>query len=157
RGFIFLPERVFSSFFPKSLIGYDNYRPLDNIFATEFVAAGIDGMDSTGFAITLPGVFFLAGTLNPVNYVIFPLFIAILYFAIFKLSSYIWTSRVKYYFAVNALNLYYSGNMREFAFCIYSLVIYHILIRLPLYSLRKRNRIIINQTVSEQITSNQTT
>lgn len=139
ESFFYLKE-FFLAFFPKSLIGYDNYKPLDNVFATQFVAAGLEGMDATGFAITLPGVFQLACELNPLNYVLFPAFALGLYAVIFKLCSAIWSNRIKYYFVITSLNLYYSGNMREFAFCIYALAIYLTLLKLPLYSLSKKKQ-----------------
>lgn len=151
ESFFYLKE-FFLAFFPKSLIGYDNYKPLDNIFATQFVAAGLEGMDATGFAITLPGVFRLACELNPVNYVLFPAFILGLYRLIYNLCSTIWSDRIKYYFVVTTLNLYYSGNMREFAFSIYALMIYISLRNLPLYSLRKTVSTKIDASKTQNVT-----
>jgi len=136
-SFFYIKEFILA-FFPKSLIGYSDYKPLDNIFATQFVAEGIDGMEATGFAVTLPGVFKLAAATNPINYLIFPLFTIALYRIIFSLCSTIWCSRIRYYFIVTAFNLYYSGNMREFAFCVYALMIYIGLAKLPLYKIHKR-------------------
>ncbi|RRS04349.1 hypothetical protein EIP75_10675 [Aquabacterium soli] len=133
---LFYIKEFLLAFLPKSMIGYENYRPLDNIFATQFIAPGIDGMEGTGFAVTLPGIFRLATELSPLNALIFPVFALCLYGLIFVLCKPLWSPRIKYYFIITALNLYYSGNMREFAFCIYALVLHNLLCRLDRQQLR---------------------
>lgn len=126
---------------PKFIFGLSNYQPIDNLFTVDFLASGDPDFDNSGFAITLPGLYFLAVAVNYLNIIVFPLFIVAVFFLIKRLAFFIWSEKIKYYLVYVYLSIFYSGNMRELAIQIYVLFLYVVITRICLYKTTPKERL----------------
>ncbi|AZU48777.1 oligosaccharide repeat unit polymerase [Aeromonas hydrophila] len=67
KGHYFVVTEMLSSLIPKSWLGMDNYRALDNIFGISYVNSSLD---TSGFSITLPGILLIAYNFSIVSFLI---------------------------------------------------------------------------------------
>ena len=121
---------------PKALIGISNFIPIDNLYTINFISSELEG---SGFAITLPGLYWLSINLNALNIILFPLFIITVFFIIYLFLRMNWNRKVQIYFFIFIIGIFFSGNMKEISLTLYSIMFFLIINLLINSYLKARN------------------
>lgn len=122
--FIYIYEFIFS-IIPNRFIGIYNYRPLDNIFTINFISSKLE---SSGFALSLPGLYTLTSSINWSNIIFFTLFLFVIFNFWFLISRFYWTYDIKNLLFLYLFSFIYSGNLRGLGIRIYSAFLFLALI-----------------------------
>ncbi|MFJ0490483.1 oligosaccharide repeat unit polymerase [Citrobacter werkmanii] len=114
--FFFIREFILS-IVPKSIIGIDDYRPLDNLFGINFINPSLD---SAGFAITTPGLLIIASTFGLPSLILCFLFIIFITFSLYKIFSRNYGASGAALALSVLLYFNYSGSLKEIALIYFS-------------------------------------
>ncbi|NJQ48772.1 oligosaccharide repeat unit polymerase, partial [Escherichia coli] len=124
EGGEFFIKEFLLALIPKSFLGINDYRPLDNLFGINFINSELD---NAGFAITVPGLFVISSTFGLLS-------VLCCFFFILLITKFLYHVFSKNYGSAGAamaisilLYFNYSGSLKEIALSLFAFFLFKLL------------------------------